>query len=123
MKIVSQVQAPDAFGKTAAQHIGAGKFLFLVRLNRYRQEKTALDEIEVIGDRTGLDEMANAHGDRLLGSGSLILKTISNKSPGCKTNSFFESTTSKSGDLDKSSLSGILTPAAQFKKLAIRQLL
>ena len=67
-EIVGEVQLADALGKAGSQHVSAKKLLLFVRLDGYRQKKTAFDEIEILGDLIGMDEVTNARGDRLPGA-------------------------------------------------------
>jgi len=58
----------NAFGDTLSYQISGKILLFFSRLQCYRQKETAFDEIEKIFNGPGLDEMADASDNRLIGS-------------------------------------------------------
>jgi hypothetical protein len=43
-----------------SQHVSAGKIPLFARLDRHRQQETALDKVEITGDLTGVDAAADA---------------------------------------------------------------
>ena len=67
-KIVGEIELADAFGKAASEQIGSGKLFIRGWPNGHRQEKAALDEIQIVSEIIRLDKMADARSDRLVGS-------------------------------------------------------
>ena len=66
-EFVGNIETLHSVRYIAANHVGAGIALLLPRWNSYRQQQGTFDNVQMLGERRGLDAMANARKNLLVG--------------------------------------------------------